>query len=149
MPVNILSHLRSLVVFLKNYFVQLNLFYSGVEDEQTIQNERRSTRFYLVLLIVSMIISTFYYTIVPTTETVLKESPSLDGYLTLVHQSSLQCPCSKIGVAYGEFIEIEPFYYEICQSNFISDDWINHLLSLYEQSRIDSASSDFRRIAVL
>ncbi len=79
MPVNILSHLRSLVVFLKNYFVQLNLFYSGVEDEQTIQNERRSTRFYLVLLIVSMIISTFYYTIVPNTETVLKESPSLDG----------------------------------------------------------------------
>jgi hypothetical protein len=148
MPVNILARLCWIIAFLKNYLVQLNLFYSGVEDEQTIKNERRSTRLYLVLLIVSMIISTFYYTIVPYTEIVLKESPSLNEYLTLVHHSSLQCPCSKVGIAYEKFIEIEPFYLEICQSNFISDDWMNHLLSLYEQSRIDSTPTDFRRIAV-
>ncbi len=148
MPVNILPHLRPLLVTLKNYLVQLNLFYSGVQDEQTIQGERRSTRFYLVLLIVSMIISTIYYTIIPYTEIVLKEPPSLNEYLTLVHQSSLQCPCSKVGVAYEKFIQIEPVYHEICQSNFITDDWLNHLLSLYEKSPINSSSSDFRRIAV-
>jgi hypothetical protein len=95
-----------------------------------------------------MIISTIYYTIIPYTEIVLKEPPSLNEYLTLVHQSSLQCPCSKVGVAYEKFIQIEPVYHEICQSNFITDDWLNHLLSLYEKSPINSSSSDFRRIAV-
>jgi hypothetical protein len=148
MPTNILQHLRTFVGFPKNYLVQLNLFYTGVQNEHTIQNERRSTRFYLVLLILSMVIITFYYTIVLHTETILIESPSFLEYSTLVHQSSLQCPCSKIAVAYEQFIELEPFYHELCQSDFITDDWIDHLFSLYEQSWNNSISSDFRRIAV-
>ena len=65
-----------------------------------------------------------------------------------MHQSTLQCPCSKIAVSYEQFIQIEPFYHELCQSDFISNDWINHLFSLYEQSWNNSISSDFRRIAV-
>jgi hypothetical protein len=95
-----------------------------------------------------MVITTFYYTIVPHTETIHIESPSFAKYSSLVHQSSLQCPCSKIAVAYEQFIQIEPFYHELCQSDFITDDWINYLFSLYEQSWNNSISSDFRRIAV-
>lgn len=148
MPTNILSHLRSVAVLLKNYLIQLNLFYTGVQDEQIIQNERRSTRLYLVLFILSTIITTFYYTIIPHTETILIKSPSFTKYSTLAHQSSLQCPCSKIAIAFEEFIQIEPFYHELCRSNFITDNWINHLFSLYEQSWNSSISSDFRRIAV-
>jgi hypothetical protein len=95
-----------------------------------------------------MVITTFYYTIVPHTETILIESPSFAKYSTLVHQSSLQCFCSKIAVTYEQFIQLEPFYHELCQSDFITDDWINHMFSLYEQSWNNSISSDFRRIAV-
>ena len=148
MPINNRSRLHSSIVFLKTYGKQLNLFYTGVQDDQTIKNERRSTRLYLVLLILSMIICTFYYVIVPNTLTILIESPSLAEYSALVQYTSLQCPCSNIAIAYEEFMHIEPFYHEICQSVFISNDWINYLFSLYQQSWNKSISSDFRRIAV-
>ncbi|CAF3999065.1 unnamed protein product, partial [Rotaria sordida] len=63
------------------------------------------------------------------------------------HQSSLQCPCSHVSVQYDKFIQIEPFYHELCQSDFISDEWINYLSLLYEQSWNNSILSDWRRIA--
>jgi hypothetical protein len=128
--------------------LQLNLFNTGTQDEQIIQNERRSTRLYLLLFIISIVILTFYYTITPFTQTIITESPSFAKYSGLAHQSSLQCSCSKLAVKYGQFIHIEPFYHEICQSDFISNDWINHLFSLYKQGWNNSMASDFRRIAV-
>jgi hypothetical protein len=145
---NIFVRLRTFVLFSKTYLSQLNLFYKGVQDEQTIRNERRSTRLYLLLFIFSIVILTFYYIIIPDPHTIITESPPFRKYLTLVHHSSLQCPCSKISVEYDQFTQIEPFYHEICQSDFISNDWINHLSTLYEQSWNNSISTDFRRIAV-
>jgi hypothetical protein len=148
MPMNATARLRTLVVFIKTYLSQLNLFYTGAQDEQTIRNERRSTRLYLLLFIFSIVILTFYYIIIPDPDTIITGSPPFRKYLTLVHHSSLECPCSKISVEYDQFTQIEPFYHELCQSDFISNDWINHLSTLYEQSWNNSIPSDFRRIAL-
>ena len=49
---------------------------------------------------------------------------------------------------YEQFVQIEPFYHELCQSDFISDEYIKQLFILYEQSWNNSIPTDFRRIAV-
>jgi hypothetical protein len=51
-------------------------------------------------------------------------------------------------VKYEKFVQIEPFYHELCRSYFVSDEYINQLFLLYEQSWNNSIPTDFRRIAV-
>ncbi len=67
------------------------LLFSAIEfiqywytNEQIIQNECRSTRFYLVWLIFAIVILIFYYTITPFTLTIISESPSSAKYSTLI-----------------------------------------------------------------
>jgi len=146
MPIR--EYLRRIFDFLKSKLLQLNLFYTGVPNETILQNERRSTRLYLVLLITSMAIIITYYSIISYTKIIVIESPSLTEYSNIIEETSLQCPCSNIAVKYELFATIEPNYHELCESDFISDEWINHLFRLYEHSWNKSISTDFRRIAV-
>ena len=141
-------NVRPIVVSPKSYLLELNLFKSGIENEQTATNERRSTRLYLSLLTVSIIILTFYYTVTPFTETITLESPSFTKYSTLARQTSLQCACSIVAIKYETFLQIRPSYHEVCQSDFQSNQWIHHVALRYEQSWNDSISSDVRRIAL-
>ncbi|CAF4117339.1 unnamed protein product, partial [Adineta steineri] len=140
--------LRRLFSFLKSHLYRLNLFNTASEDETIIQNERRSTRLYLVLLVTSMIIFLVYYSAVIYTEDVFIPSPSLDEYDRIQNETLLQSPCTNIAVKYGVFAKIVPIYYQLCESDFISDEWINHLFRLYEQSWNNSTPIDFRRIGV-
>ncbi|CAF4003628.1 unnamed protein product [Adineta steineri] len=140
--------LRRLFNFLKSHLYRLNLFNTASEDETIIQNERRSTRLYLVLLVTSMIIFLVYYSAVIYTEDVFIPSPSLDEYDRIQNETLLQCPCTNIAVKYGVFAKIVPIYYQLCESDFVSDEWINHLFRLYEQSWNNSTPIDFRRIGV-
>ena len=117
----------SFLISCKSYLSQLNLFKSGTQDEHTLQGECRSTRFYLVLL-------TFYHLITSHTKTIVIESLSFSKYRTLVQQTSLQSPCSRITVTNGQFVHIELECYEVCQSDFVSDGWINYLYNLFEYS---------------
>ncbi len=66
------------------YLVPLNLFNTNTQNEQIMQNECRSTRFYLVWLIFAIVILIFYYTITPFTLTIISESPSSAKYSTLI-----------------------------------------------------------------
>jgi hypothetical protein len=138
----------SIITSLKSHLLELNLFKSGTENEQTVLNERRSTRLYLFLLIISILILTFYYTITPFTETITLESPSFVKYSIFAREASLQCACSKVAIKYETFLQIKPTYHEVCQSDFLSNHWIHHLSLLYDQSWNHSISSDFRRIAL-
>ena len=140
--------MSSIVTIIKSHFLQLNLFKSGIENEQTVLNERRSTRLYLFLFILSLTILTFYYTVTPFTETVTLESPSFVKYSIFARKAPLQCPCSKVAIKYEKFLQLKPSYHEVCQSDFLSNDWIHHLSLLYEQSWDNSIPSDFRRIAL-
>jgi hypothetical protein len=51
-------------------------------------------------------------------------------------------------VKYEDFIQVKPFYDKLCESDFVSDEYINQLFLLYEQSWDNSIPTDFRRIAV-
>ncbi|CAF1196645.1 unnamed protein product [Adineta steineri] len=120
---------------------------TGIEDEHVIKNERRSTRLYLLLLIISIIILAFYYSTASYTQTIIIKSPTLSRYRTLLSYTSLECDCSTIGIKYNEFLSIAPIYHEFCQSKFVFNDWIDYLQILYEQSWNNSDLTDFRRIA--
>ncbi len=141
-------NLRSVFGFLKLHLVQLNLFDTGNQNETIIRNERRSTRLYLVLLIASITILTLSYSIISYTTTIVVPSPSLAQYSNLIEKPSLQCFCSNMAVKYERFAQIQPHYHELCESDFVSNDWINHLYLLYEQSWNKSVVSDFRRTGV-
>ncbi|CAF4152263.1 unnamed protein product, partial [Adineta steineri] len=117
--------LRRLFNFLKSHLYRLNLFNTASEDETIIQNERRSTRLYLVLLVTSMIIFLVYYSAVIYTEDVFIPSPSLDEYDRIQNETLLQCPCTNIAMN-GLII----------------------FFRLYEQSWNNSTPIDFRRIGV-
>ncbi|CAF1245561.1 unnamed protein product [Adineta steineri] len=134
--------------FLKSYLSRLNLFNTESEDEIIIQNERRTTRLYLILMILSMIIFLLYYSIVFNTQTIEIESPSLEEYNRIKEETSLQCLCTNISIKYGLFVKIEPIYHQLCRSNLVSEEWINHLFDLYNQSWNKSIQIDFRRIGV-
>ena len=140
--------MASIIVFFKSHLLRLNLFDSGSENVQTLQKERRSTRLYLLVLILSITILTFYYAITPFNQTIIIKSPSFAEYSMVIHQTALQCPCSKVSVKYEQFLRIKPVYHELCQSDFITHEWTNQLALLYDQSRGNSNLSDWRRIAL-
>ncbi|CAF0990139.1 unnamed protein product [Adineta steineri] len=140
--------LRRLFNFLKSHLYRLNLFNTASEDEPIIENERRSTRLYLVLLVTSMMIFLAYYSAVFFTEDIFISSPSLIEYDRIQKEASLQCPCTNIAVKYEVFTEVVPTYHQLCESALVSDEWINRLFRLYEQSWNNSTPIDFRRIGV-
>ncbi|CAF0838670.1 unnamed protein product [Adineta steineri] len=140
--------LRRLFNFLKSHLYRLNLFNTASEDETIIQNERRSTRLYLVLLVTSMMIFLAYYSAALYTEDIFIPSPSLIEYDRIPKEASLQCPCTNIAVKYEVFTEVVPTYHQLCESALVSDEWINRLFHLYEQSWNNSTPIDFRRIGV-
>ena len=134
--------------FFKSQLLQLNLFKSGIQDELVLQKEHRSTRLYLALLIVSSVIIVFYYSIAPYVHTVVIKTPTFVEYSTLSEERLLECSCTTLAVKYEKFVQLKPFYHQLCRSYFVSDEFINQLLLLYEQSWNNSISTDFRRIAV-
>ncbi|CAF1280574.1 unnamed protein product [Adineta steineri] len=142
------ANLRAALSRLKHRLVHLNLFDTGSQDETIIRNELRSTRVYLFLFIISITILTLTYSIISYTTTIVVPSPSLVEYSNLIEKPTLQCFCSNTTVKYEKFAHIKPHYHELCESEFVSDDWIKHLYFLYEQSWNKSVRSDFRRTSV-
>ncbi|UJR34748.1 hypothetical protein I4U23_027526 [Adineta vaga] len=129
-----------------SYLLQLNSFQSGIEDESMIKNERRSTRIYIILLILSIFIIVLYHIIIPYSDTVVLKSPSYSDYSRLSKKFLLQCPCTTISVKYEEFLAMKPHFHELCQSELISNRFIKKLFDLYEESWNNSIETDVRRI---
>ncbi|CAF3928434.1 unnamed protein product [Adineta steineri] len=146
MPISI--YLQSCLAAVETGFLKLNMFQTGIQDESIIRNERRSTRLFLALLSISVVIIGFYYSIIQFRQTIQIRSPSIIEYSNLPKEVSLQCPCTNAAVKYEEFVNMTPFYHELCQSDFVSDQFIDRLYSLYEQTLNTSISTDAHRIAV-
>lgn len=100
---------------IRHQFNALNLFESGLNDEQIVRRERHSTRLYLLLLIISFVILVVYVAFGVHTVHVTVDNPSLITYETLQIQFSetLKCPCTQIAVKYGSFVQIEPIYHQV------------------------------------
>ena len=108
---------------------QLNLYKDDKSAIQILQRQRRDTRVFVGFLFISITVIVIY-TVLPTTgTTVTIEKPSLTEYEKLAkgNLNNLQCPCEKISIKYGQFIDINENYHQICSSAFIEYPWIRSL----------------------
>ncbi|CAF4098156.1 unnamed protein product, partial [Adineta steineri] len=106
-----------------------------------------STRLYIILLIITMIVLAFYNVIQSRTIIKTFDKPDIDIYnsLLLTHSDTLQCRCSSISSTYNYFVQIQPVFHQICLSPFISEQWRTMITSqLYPDLSIYH-DRDYRR----
>ena len=74
-----------------------------------------TTRFYIVLLIVSIVVLALYTAIRPRIVTKMFVKPTFDVYSNLLsyHSDTLQCLCSYISSTYDHFVKIEPAFHQV------------------------------------
>ncbi|CAF1255681.1 unnamed protein product [Didymodactylos carnosus] len=120
----------------------LNLFESksgASTNEHERKNELISTRLFIILLIISFLILCVYSSLIIVQKTVTISSPSLNQYRKLEkkYSQTLSCACSNISISYSKFVSITPRYNEVCQSKFISTDWIDFIKLPQVSSRFE------------
>lgn len=120
----------SLFSQIKNSLRTFNLFKkTSVQDEHSVRNQIISTRLYLSVLYVALVVFILYMSLVENKKTISVPTPSIDAFehLQTLNFSSLGCPCSQISTKYGMFIKVQPIYHPVCSSDFISSEWIDFL----------------------
>jgi hypothetical protein len=126
--------------FIKQKLIELNLFNSipPSQDENVLRQERYTTRIYLILLVLTVMILTLFTSIKPQTIRVIIKSPLLKDFIQLYDQYSLtlDCPCSQPAIDRRFISDIKPHYHEVCLSEFVSSKWIN--VQFYPQSSLTS-----------
>ncbi|CAF0984316.1 unnamed protein product [Adineta steineri] len=120
---------RTMVKIIRDSFVDLNLFKSSLRQQPSdIKQQRWTTRIYIALLTLALIILTLHGILSFETKLIEISKPSLSTVQQLQSQaniiSSLQCPCTQLTVPYGQFIQLQPLYHQVCSSDFVTDDWI-------------------------
>jgi len=121
---------------MKYYLHNLNLFPSAPPstNQDELRNQRISTRLFIFLLILSMIILLLYTSLIRVTKIVNVEKPSFSKYTELdsLHSQTLICPCSKISINYDNLFDIEYTLHQVCSSIFVDPSWIYYLNTLYD-----------------
>ncbi|CAF3872343.1 unnamed protein product [Adineta steineri] len=131
---------------IKQKLIELNLFKNGISshDERILRQERYTTRIYLILLSLALIILILFTTLQPQTIHVIKKSPTLPDFDRLYDQypSTLRCPCQNTTIEKELITNIKPEYHEVCNSDFISSEWIN--LQFLQSSSLPLITRDIR-----
>lgn len=102
-----------------------------MNNETRLHYEIITTRIYILLLIVSIIILIFYTTVSVRPHNIIDKSLTQSKFKSLIsnpdYLSTLDCPCQNISISYNSFIFLSPNYHQICSSDFIinNSQWIN------------------------
>ena len=133
---------------LKDSLINMNIFSSDPPstDEHQLKNELLSTRIFLFLFICSLFVLVFYTTLVDRNQTIEIDSPNVEQYSRLysIYEETLTCPCRQISVSYQTFTQLNYQFHQICQSQFIEQDWINYITQYRIQGQLNLR--DFRSI---
>ena len=80
---------------------------------------RWSTRLYILVLIITLVIVALHTIIQPHTLTRIFLKPSLNIYNNLMNDYSdiLQCPCALISTPYHRYVQIEPIFHQVKREN--------------------------------
>lgn len=111
----------------------------AIEDDQSFRFQHLSTRIYIVLLFVALIILSFYSSLIYITSIKTVSISNVDDYIKLRKEyngrssvSKFQCPCQTLSITFSSYIhQLEPFFHEICSSNIVSDAWLQILYEGY------------------
>ena len=78
---------------------------------------RRSTRFYISFLVISLFILALYSTIQDQMRVINIPNPSLAAVqsLQVKYGDTLECPCTKIAIPYTEFMDVQPRFHQVRQ----------------------------------
>ncbi|CAF1328032.1 unnamed protein product [Adineta ricciae] len=108
---------------LKEYLLNLNLFEPSLENEHQKRSNIISTRIYLLVLILSLVINACVLRYLPLTVSITISYPTKEQFEKL--PSDANCPCSHISISQNKFLSIDANFHDVCSSDFVSDRWIN------------------------
>jgi hypothetical protein len=136
--------------------VNLNLFESSKQRQPSdIKQQCWTTRLYIVLLASGVVILTFYLLLRHETKSIQVTKPSLSFIKDLQQSqsdgliSSLQCPCTQLTIPYGELVQLQPFYHQVCSSDFVSLRWIDAVGDTIHADSTENYYLDFHNTAPL
>ena len=134
----------------KNYFQNLNLFETSPPstDPSLLRTQRISTRIFISLLIYCLLILLLYTSTIQVIRTANIEKPNLNQYFELYkkHAQILTCSCGQTSIPYSTFLRLNYRLHPVCNSSYISDEFIRHFPSPNEDYL---QYSDFRLYAPL
>lgn len=107
---------RSLLQLMVKYLSELNVYVAAVEDTPADRHSQiLSTRLYICLLTVSMVIVLQYTALSSQTIKIRVNNPSLNQIetLLLMHSSTLSCPCSQIAVSTDTLVTLKISFHQV------------------------------------
>ncbi|UJR06899.1 hypothetical protein I4U23_011189 [Adineta vaga] len=140
---------------LKNYNVFISEENDYNEDNDNVEAEdplviikhqKYATRLYILLFSLSLYILFFMTLINPQPRTVFVSSitPHRFDELYQKYYETLSCPCATSSIPYKNFISTTVKYHSVCESIFVSSEWIN---ALYSEDASQYGTLDFRTTA--
>jgi hypothetical protein len=107
-------------------------------DEYELQNERISTRLFIILLTIILTVLLLYTSLERVTKTGSMETPTLAQYSKLyaTYSQTLTCPCTTISINYGKFLHVEYTFHQVCSSVFVTENWISYLAKFYQYEEL-------------
>jgi hypothetical protein len=108
------------------------------DDQQTIRLNILATRFYFLILIILMIVYSFYTLNRTVENTRTIKNPTIEQFDDLYknYSNTLICQCNEISIKYRDIFSIKPIYHSICSSDFLTEEWINDLKNLSHQFKL-------------
>ncbi|CAF1569812.1 unnamed protein product, partial [Adineta steineri] len=123
-----------------------NLFSSipPTNDQHKLRNQRISTRLFIIFLALSLAILLLYTSLIDITQTVNIKSPTNQQYSNLysTYSQTLKCDCAQISISYDKFLHIDYTFHQICNSVYVSQNWIDYLFTIRQYA--NWYSDDFR-----
>ncbi|UJR18419.1 hypothetical protein I4U23_005324 [Adineta vaga] len=148
------NRIKQIFPLAKKNLLDLNLFQTSSTNNQIIKEQIYSSRFYIISLIIIFPILLSYVLLNKKTVTITIELHSLNQYnsLRMKYPTTITCPCTDISIRYDRFIEVNPFYHQICSSDFVNQQWFDYLYDetkIYEKSYHSTASAQFQILSSL
>lgn len=114
--------------------IQFNIYRIGrrSDDPYDVKTEFISTRIYIIVLTLSIIIFLIFLSAPIKQYDIIIENPSVEIFERLYRNYSTQvkCPCRRIIINYGSFLSLTPEFHPICSSDFLSDEWMYSLTGI-------------------
>ncbi|CAF1451720.1 unnamed protein product [Adineta steineri] len=142
---------------LKTSILTFNLFKNrNKRSAEQLQQQRFSTRFFLIVTLVTLVILVFYVSFQNITHTIIKNNPTIIEFNKLYREypNTIQCPCQSYSITYEQFIRFQPHLHSICSSTFVDEisQWLiidypkTMPKNIYGQQTYSTRKDDFRQI---
>ena len=107
----------------------LNIFDSESDDIHIVRRERYSTRIYLIVLPISMLIILLYMVVSKeiVTNNILTPTQAQYEKLLVSHYNTFRCPCTNISLPHELYMTANATFHQVCSSDFVKQPWIKYL----------------------